>query len=344
MLWIVLFLIVLIVGSELADKQHSFFAKQILLMVLILILGLRYDVGRDYPTYEIIYNEPYSIHALAVEPVWRVLNDLLRSVGFQSRMFFFLTALVTMVMYYKGIRKMTTHFYIAIALFVILGFYFEAANTVRQFVAMSILFCGYQEYLDRKVGRFLVYGVIAVLFHTSVLFALPLMLLSRLRFPALLLFGVIIVSFLYGNRLLDIAISRFMPLLAEANSYQYSVEDFDPGIGSGTLKIVYNVLTLLIVSLLVSRKSMKVANSNLLALLNMVVIGVVLYNVFYLFQPARRLYLYFFPFIVVLLPGCYCFFRRDSARLLLLLTFGVFLLFLIKSNIGLVYDFDFNFY
>lgn len=344
MLWIVFFLSVLIVVAEYAERKHVPLAKQFLLMALILVLGLRHNVGRDYLAYELIYNEPYSFQALAVEPVWTILNEALRSAGFQPRMFFFLTALATTVLYYKGIRKMTSHFYLATFLFIVLGFYFEAANTVRQFVAMSILFCGYQEYLDGKSIRYLVYGVIATLFHVSVLFVLPFILLSKFRFPFLLLFGAVVVSLLYGNRLLDVVVGRFMPILAEFDSYRYSVDDFDSGISSGALKVVYNAFVLLIVSLIFSRKRRGTEHSNLQPLLNMVVIGIVMYNIFYLFQPARRLYMYFFPFIIVLLPDCGRFFKKDTAHIMLFLTVGVFLLFLIKSNIGLEYDFDFNFY
>lgn len=339
MLWITLLLFVLILISCIADSQHMPYAKQFLLISMILIMGLRYDVGRDYPNYVIIYNEPYSYKALAVEPIWQLFNHVFRSLGFRSRIFFFLTAAATIYLYYKGIKKMTSHFYIAMALFIVLGFYYESANIIRQFLAMAILFYGYRDYLDGKIFRFILCGLTAALFHSSALIILPVILISRVRIPLVLLALSVIISFVCGTQLLDIAINVVLPSIGNMIPYHYTVDDYPAGYSSGLLKVVYIVLTLTIIWLLASKK----VDSKMTAMLNMVVFGVVLYNTFFLFMPARRLYLYFFPFIVVLIPECMKYFTKASSKIVMCIITFVFLLFLIKSNIGIPYAMDLNF-
>lgn len=342
MLWITILLFFIILVSWIADNTHIPFAKQFLLISMIVIMGLRYDVGRDYHNYEIIYNEPYSYYALSVEPVWQLFNHLLRSIGFQARIFFFVTAIIITLLYYKGIQKMTNHFYMAMILFVIFGFYYESANIVRQFVAMSILFYGYRDFLDGKIAKFILLGLIAAVFHTSALIVLPIILFSAIRIPAFLLMLSTIISFAFGSQLLNIIVNFVLPSMGDLLPYHYSVEDFDSGVNSGILRIAYLILSLSIIWLISSRNAQK--DSRISALLNMVVFGIILYNTFYLFLPARRLYLYFFPFIVVLLPNCTKYFTKTSSYILLCIIAIVFGLFLVKANIGIPYNFDFQFF
>ncbi|WP_129655918.1 EpsG family protein [Bacteroides thetaiotaomicron] len=107
---------------------------------LVIIAGLRYNVGVDYPVYEDIYNDPYSVYTYSIEPVWLIINKVLYTLGLNSRAFFFLTSLMIMGGFYVGIRRMSPNFYISILLFVLCGFYFDSMNLVRQYVAVSLLF------------------------------------------------------------------------------------------------------------------------------------------------------------------------------------------------------------
>ena len=104
MIGLTLFLLISILLSWCGTKQQVPFAKQVFIFLLILILGLRHDVGRDYPTYELIYNVPDSVQANATEPIWHLINYILRYLGFQARGFFFFTSVIVMVCFYKGIK------------------------------------------------------------------------------------------------------------------------------------------------------------------------------------------------------------------------------------------------
>ena len=323
------------------SKLQAPLTHQFTLLLLVLAMGLRYNVGIDYPTYEEIYNNPFSDQAIAIEPIWNFANDILRSFGFKSRVFFLLTSIVTIVGYYKCIKKISPSFYVSIILFIISGLYFESANMVRQYVAMSLLFCSFSDFIEKHWLRYLVWTAAATMFHTSVLLVIPLIILSTFHYSKWILWGVWTVSFVFGNNLLNYLISNFLPFLYEISSYQYEIDDFDSGVSSGSLKMFYNMIAIFV---LVLYSKYSPINRTVFVLTNMFLLGVVIYNICYLFMPARRLYFYFFPYLIILFPYCISYFKRKGQCFLMCIFSMIFLVFLLKSNIGISYDFDFSFF
>lgn len=324
------------------EKNHAPYARVLLSVLLVCVMGLRYDVGIDYPTYKDIYDDPYSVNALFIEPIWNIIIGLMRSIGLQSRAFFFLTSLVTFIGFYKGIKAMSPHFYLSLLLLLVCGFYFESANLLRQYVAVSLLFAGFHNFLCGKILKFIVWIVVAAFFHTSVLFVAPLILLSRLHFPVLLLFAILVISYLFGDQILNTAIELVMPSLKAIGSYQYEIDDFESGVNSGLLKIFYHLVICSIMALYIKYK--RFVSPSFYILLNMVVMGLVIYNVCYLFMPARRLYLYSFPYIIILIPYCLSWFNYTSRFIVMGIVCGGFLLFLIKLYMDVAYNFDIQFF
>ncbi len=342
MIGLTLFLLFSILLTWCGTKLQVPLAKQVFVFLLILILGLRHDVGKDYPTYELIYNVPDSVQANATEPVWHLINYILRYLGFQARGFFFFTSVALMICFYKGIKSMSSNFYISVTLFILSGFYFESANIVRQYVAIALLFYAFPYLLEGKIRKYMIWILLAALFHTSALLIFPFILLSRLRYPPILLFSALIISFLWGNSLLNILINYVMPSLATFNLYQYGVDDFEAGVSSGVLKLFYNMLIAAILLLYTYKRPKNYPYFHIL--LNMVIIGMILYNTFYLFQPARRLYLYFFTYLIILIPYCAEYFKKSSQYIMIGITYLAFLLFLLKANVAIPYDFDISFF
>ncbi len=341
MIVLIFLLLICIIGAEYATKLHVPFVHSIFAILLILIMGLRYDVGIDYPTYEDIYNENY-FYMPSIEPIWFFINDILRSIGFRSRAFFFLTSVIVVLGFYNGIRKLSPNFYISLLLFILAGFYFESANIVRQYVAMSILFSGLPCFLKGKIGKYVLWIFLAAMFHYSVLVIVPFIFLARIRYPLWLLCMILVVTFVFGNSLLNVVTNNIMPFVQDLGFYQYDVDDFDSGVNSGLLKIFYHLLVFSI--LLLYGKNKQKCPSFLFILINMVVIGLMIYNVCYLFTPARRLYLYFFPCIILVVPYCLNWFTKKSQVIAMGIVSCIFLLFLLKLNWGVPYNFDVAFF
>ena len=324
------------------NKFHIPYNNLFLSAGLICIMGLRYEVGIDYPVYMDIYNNPYSIHALFIEPIWNMIIKVMRSLGFQSRAFFFLTSLLTFLGFYYGIKKMSPHFYMSLFLLLICGFYFESANLIRQYVAISLLFAGFHFFLDGNIWKYMIWIAIAACFHTSVLFIAPLILLNRLKYPTFILLIILGISHIFGDKILSILINNIMPFLQDINSYQYAIDDFDSGANSGLLRIFYYIIVCSIIILYT--KFRKKSPLHIYIFINMTVSGLIIYNICYSFMPARRLYLYFFPYIIILIPYYINWFKYSSRFIVMGIISSGFLLFLFKIYINTTYSFDIKFF
>ncbi|MCS2714474.1 EpsG family protein [Bacteroides thetaiotaomicron] len=343
MVGIIIILICIILGTWCLERMKIRFPyfKEFILFLLVVFAGLRYNVGVDYPIYEDIFNDPYSVHALAIEPIWLGINKVLRALGMGVRVFFFLTSWLVVWGFYIGIRKMSFHFYISILLFVLCGFYFESMNIVRQYVAVSLLFVSFSYFVEKKSRKYFLCVLCAILFHYSVLVILPLIWISRFKYPVWLLIITLFVSAFYGKILFNLIVEYIMPSFTEIGYYQYGVEDFDSGVSSGVLRLFYNLFGIFILSLYAKQNQI---HPYLHILVNMFVMGLLLYNIFYLFMPARRLYHYFFPYLILLFPYYLRCFNRISQVIILTGTCLVFGIFLAKSNWDVLYNFDFSFF
>ena len=97
-----------------------------------------------------------------------------------------------------------------------------------------------------------------------------------------------------------------------------------------TLKLFYNLFRGGFTLLLYTKRG-----ANMHVFVNMVIIGLVLYNTFYLFMPARLFVSLFFPYIVVLFLITYVSLRADfSSYSISRLLFWVSFEFSYKSNWG----------
>lgn len=313
---------------------------QIFIFILLwLIIGLRHDVGIDYPMYKVMYDNPYHYGNYSTEPIWHILNDSLRWFGFKSRMFFLVSSGFTMLFFYKGISKLSPAFYASVILFILLDFYFETSNTVRQCAAMGALMWGYAEQQQKNYTSAIILAILAFCLHYSALFGIIFIIVSYIRIKPIHLIIAVVVSAIFGAKLMNIAINQFMPILADIGKYTYQVDKFDDGVSTGLLKYVYTALGM---GILCFYKRLDSLSPNVYQLINLVTIGICLYCIFYTFQPARRLYMYGFMFIIILLPYFFKLFKNSSRILVTSTIYLVFLLFLIKSKLPVSYHFDFN--
>lgn len=320
------------------NNIHTFY-KIVIFILLWLVIGLRHNVGLDYPNYEGMYNNPNHYGNFATEPIWHILNDSLRWFGFKSRMFFLVSSGFTMLFFYKGISKLSPAFYSSVILFILLDFYFETSNTVRQCAAMGALMWGYAELQLKEYPKAIVLAILAFCLHYSAVFGIAFILTSFFHINYRVLILALLLCMLFGSRLMDTAINQFMPILADIGKYTYDADKFDDGVSTGLLKYVYTALGM---GILCFYKRLDSLSPKVYQLINLVTIGICLYCIFYTFQPARRLYMYGFMFIIILLPYFFKLFKNSSRILVTSTIYLVFLLFLIKSKLPVSYHFDFN--
>ena len=60
------------------DKYASQIPTVALGVLLILFLGLRFEVGRDYPLYKDAFENVFSSHSQHMSKIWKTYNEVLR--------------------------------------------------------------------------------------------------------------------------------------------------------------------------------------------------------------------------------------------------------------------------
>lgn len=330
----------------LCDKKIFPISKKVkfrfIYVVLFLIMGLRVGFGRDYEMYVDIYNIPYGFFDYRYfEPVWGILYEGLKYIGFKSRMFIFITSGFIIWGVYKANRLYGVDLFVATLVFILSGIYFETSNTIRQCVAQVLVFLSLPYFQKGKIIEGSIYAISSFVFHNSAVFAILLLIISKFKYNRLLMMSVVIICCFYGQMMIDIVLQRVVPALAEYGKYQYDVSDFSDGVSSGLLKFVYLSLSLLFI--MYQGKMEKISPLYGRYAVNLFVFSICTYCMFYSFQPVRRLFAYGFMFIMIAFP---LFLKTQSsitAKIVGWVYAIIFLLFQTKLSFGTEYDFDIDF-
>lgn len=159
-------------------------------MLLFSISALRFNIGLDYLNYTGTFklaNMTSGISGLltlsktsTVEIGYLILNRLVGLLTTQVQWIFVISSFITLSLVFYTIYKQSSMAWLSVYLFAV-GGYVSSLNLVRQYIAIGILFFSYKYIKDRKIVGFLVCITIASLFHTSVLFFIPLYFILRIN-------------------------------------------------------------------------------------------------------------------------------------------------------------------
>ncbi|WP_232528421.1 EpsG family protein [Microbacterium sp. MAH-37] len=152
----------------------------IALAALVTLPALRADtVGTDTIVYHRLFDavpaEASLQDALTIIPQesgFVVLIFVIKLFGGSFHTLLWISSALAVVPAYVAIKRRSLDTTLAIALYTLLGFYFATFNTIRQSIAISLIFLG-ATYLVRRKGwvPFLIFGAIATSFHTSAIIA-----------------------------------------------------------------------------------------------------------------------------------------------------------------------------
>ena len=183
-------------SSELSYKK--IYVKDVVILfaigaILIMVAGLRYNVGADYLQYAANYRAYYmSDLEILGEPGIRIVAKIAHASIDHFGMMFLLASVITIGCYYWSILTNSPYFIISILLFILLGCWHESFNSVRQSLAAGILFLGHTSIKEKKIVKWIIVCCVASLFHISAiifvfLYFLP---VKRVTFKYIIIFSV----------------------------------------------------------------------------------------------------------------------------------------------------------
>lgn len=184
----------------------------LLALVLIIVSGLRYNVGGDFWNYydsgERNANAFFESLKTLDEPGFKFIYWLVRQVTTERIVPVFIFAAITMSLMLRVIYKHTDKLLMAVLLFLFIGCWHESFNAVRQCFAAAIVFSGYRFIQEKKFFLYAIIIVIAFLFHRSALLMILPYFVYHIRVSPknilLLILGVLVVMYSY-DRLFSIS-------------------------------------------------------------------------------------------------------------------------------------------
>lgn len=177
----------------------------LLTAILIVVAGLRYDVGSDYGAY-------YKNYDGSLDILWRAIKGYrepgIYLIATVSRFFYdngisvvFSAAAITIACYVLKIRRHSPMFALSMVLYLFVGAWHGCFNGVRQYLAAAMLILGHRYILERKFWLYTLFVFLASLFHISAwVMILPCFILNRrtdFKLLLLMALGSVVLLFSY---------------------------------------------------------------------------------------------------------------------------------------------------
>jgi len=182
--------------------------------ILFVVSALRFGIGNDYPQYTLTAHEAYVGGYVVTEPGFNYLVRFLYTLlhGEYYEAVFAVFGFVTLLLFLRVLYRDSVDFSQSFFLFMTLGIYFQTFNTVRYYFALSVALCSMRYVLEKDYIRFVLYILLAALFHKSVLLVLPAYFLATLAWKKwVFLLGMLagVVCFAARGVLLELALMLY---------------------------------------------------------------------------------------------------------------------------------------
>lgn len=288
-------LIVILSIIGIVSKNTLFF--KLIMLIVILFSGLRFEVGRDFKQYQLIYDNivtsvaPYSVN----EPGYILLVKLVHFIGGTQQLIFLMFSAITMTLYSKFIIKNSPLIYVSLLIFICVGpFFLSSLNQVRQYAAIGMFLFALKYVKDKKLFKYLlVIFTSTIFFHLSTILVIPFYFLLNRK----------LTLFQKGMLLVLVLISiKFLFWILSFTPYNYFIvrgleSDYDSAL----------ILFQLLIALGVFIFSLKLENDENRMFFNMNLVSImILLPVMLLNNISSELFLrlnnYFFAYMIICIP------------------------------------------
>ncbi len=310
----------LVQGANRLSFGNSFI--YLALGVIIFFAGFRFEIGYDYPKYIAGYLHDSELGKW--EPIFNFFVRLSRELNFglESQAMFLFFSIVTILLVYKALLRLTSHYRLGILLYLLVpALYVNSFSVIRQGIAMAVLLYGLQ-YITQKVDykKYAIVAFFAFMFHYSSLFVVLIYILGG-RFFQRTHSWVMYSFFIFGSFFLSFAhIGKIVLASLPGHFSQYANYEMDV---SPLKLLVINVFFLFFMI----QKDHFIKSRLERYLFNSIFIGLLIFNVFSDFVYVSRLAQYFLIAEIVLVP-IYLYSLKDAVmRKVLLVLFLIYYLF-----------------
>ena len=177
---LIVFIIILYVLLRLLKiKNFKSIFINISFITLFLFLALRSEnIGTDLKNYKLFfeYNNIFKLKYLITfsEPGYALYSFIIFKLFSGSfRWLLIITAVISLIGPYHFIKKYSNNYLLSIIIYICLNYYIFLFSGLRQSIAISILLLSIDSIFNKRFIRFIIYLIVAIMFHKSSIVFLP---------------------------------------------------------------------------------------------------------------------------------------------------------------------------
>jgi hypothetical protein len=300
--------------------RSSNIAIFITIVILTIFSGLRLNVGSDYPTYLDLYRQINkdsiieSIRNIPQDSGFVLFQVALKNIVMNQYAIFFASTFFMLTCIFSSLKRASVNLSESFLVYYFMGFYVQSLNSVRQSLAVSLIFLGYSYKFTNK-RKSLFSTLMAFSIHASSVLAKIIMFISdKKKF----MFKETVVIF--SITFLGTTLFSFKPFIKFVSLFNFRYGNYFDGTGAGfgtQLNIYFNIVLLIYL--------MKISRNNIqFELINYFIISISCLILALSFVTLGRLQSYFSIFLVILVPVAL---KNRSVMDKLLLYFAMFIYF-----------------
>lgn len=299
----------------------------VMMLLLIIITGARFDVGTDYLAYLDKFNE-INVNFINVTTIFEeeteigilLLSYILKNITTNEYVFFWGVSIIIYPLLIVYFRKKTKIVWFAFATFIFLGFFDVSMNILRQQIAMVFILFSYEFLIEKKHLKFILITALAAIFHTTSILAALLLILSRFIKPTYknLFYSILIgiVGYIFYKYLL-LKIFSYNTIFSKYENY-ISAQDGSLLRGLRIYSIIgYAIVFILLTFIILSKNNnLKKVLKERHQMISLLFIGIVINIIAIDYWVLNRIALYMYQFIIVLLPAYFTVQMNKQERLI----------------------------
>lgn len=215
-------------------KKPNLLFVTLLLIPMILIGGLRYQVGTDFLNYTLMYNsysnQSISEILLGEDLGFGLINWICSKIVYNPQLMFFVCVFLTTLIIVTTIRKYSNIFEISMFLYISTMAYYSQFNIVRQCLASAIIFWGIKYIFNDNKLKYFAIVIFASMFHSTAIVMIPVYYLVKIepwsKKMLLIILGAISIMVLFDPFL------NVLNIVLQGTKYQvYTIiKDVDNGV------------------------------------------------------------------------------------------------------------------
>lgn len=292
------------------------------LLIPILLASLRFSVGTDYNTYVSLYNNLSSLSLAefinadsTLEITFFALAKLSAFITGDPTFFFAVSSFITMLFFYLGLKRLNIKHKALVYFLFLLIIFPLTLNLVRQGIAISICFYAFTFMIERRPWQYILWVLVAGLFHTTAFLLLPIYLFVNIvnleRQNGYLLFliklaGIAVLTYLLLPHAFNLLIS--LPFFEKYTLYETQI-------GEGDNYILYVQVAILAFAILFAKWVANLRNNTLyFFLLLFTTLEILFTTLGFTSAFIKRLALYFSLYNIALLTHFIDIFKDSTGK------------------------------